>query len=464
MSFTENLTAARHHIIFLCGLTVAFGTVAYLENVDPYKKPAGIYELETSGVIPAVEHTELTPLEQKWAQIAWRYFDRNYQTETGLVNSVDQYTATTLWDTSSYLLGMISAYRLGVIEEQDFHTRLGKALESMADLPLFEETLPNKSYNTISLAMVDYTNQESEQGIGWSALDIGRVLVPLNIVVWNYPQHVDAVKNILQAWDFEAMLRDGVLYGAEVDEEGNTNYVQEGRIGYEEYAAKSLSLMGYDVSKALAYADYLEFETINGFDIPTDTRIPEIYHAHNYVVSESYILDGLEFAWDYRSKEFAYRVYKAQEARYTKTGQLTAVSEDNIDQAPYFVYNTVFTSGKAWNAITETGEDASEFRTISTKAAIGWHLLYDTDYTQKLVEKVEGLYDEEKGWYSGWYEIKNRPNKAITANTNGIILEALAYKQFGKLVAAYDQEVVVEGFVEADVDTPITKTAAAEVD
>ena len=76
------------------------------------------------------------------------------------------------------------------------------------------------------------------------------------------------------------------------------------------------------------------------------------------MVSESYILDSLEFGADSVSKIFAHRVYKAQENRFERTGILTAVSEDNVDEAPYFVYNTVFSDGKEWNAITDQGEDA----------------------------------------------------------------------------------------------------------
>jgi len=125
-----------------------------------------------------------------------------------------------------------------------------------------------------------------------------------------------------------------------------------------------------------------------------------------------------------------------------KTGVLTAVSEDNIDQAPSFVYNTVFADGKAWNATTESGEDASAFRTVSTKAVIGFHALYDDDYTSKLVEHIANNFDVERGWYSGIYEATGEPNMAITANTNGIILEALHFIQFGPMMALSDRTLV----------------------
>jgi len=80
------------------------------------------------------------------------------------------------------------------------------------------------------------------------------------------------------------------------------------------------------------------------------------------------------------------------------------------------------------------GSDASEFKTLSTKAAFGWHMLYETEYTKKLIKAVSSLNDPEKGWYSGLYDKTGLPNKVLTANTNGIILETLAYKKHGVLL------------------------------
>jgi len=293
--------------------------------------------------------------------------------------------------------------------------------------------------------MVDYKNNVSERGVGWSAIDVGRVLVPLNIITWNYPKFMPEVRAIIKQWQLDKLLINGELHGATVDTATNkTQYVQEGRLGYEEYSAKSFNLLGMDVSKSSNYKDYLSYVDIYGIDIPIDKRDPEKFNAHNYVVSESYILDGLEYGWDYTSKEFAYRIFKAQEARFKDTGQVTAVSEDNIKDDPYFVYNTVYTDGKAWNTITEKGEDASQFKTISTKAAIGWSILYQTPYRDTLLGAVKQLYDPAKGWYSGYYEVLKKPNIALTANTNAIILEALCFKKFGRLLAIYPDVVTEE--------------------
>ncbi|WP_300670133.1 DUF3131 domain-containing protein [Desulfoluna sp.] len=436
MRFAEGLLKARSHIVFLLGLIAAFGTVIVLEQTDFQatleRRP--LPGVEETATLSITKPAPLSGTEKGWARIAWTYFENNRQPETGLVNSVDGYPASTMWDTASYLMALISAHRLGLISRDRFDTDTATLLATLKRLPLFENKLPNKSYNTLTGAMVNYQNQPTPEGIGWSAIDIGRLLTPMTYLVWNHPEHTPAIREVLATWDFGAILQQGRLYGAARDETNQTLLLQEGRIGYEEYAAKSFTLMGLDVSQALDYRDYLAFVTVYGVEVPYDSRSPEIYHAHNYVVSEPYILDALEYGWDETSREFAFRVYKAQQARFEATGTLTAVSEDNIDVAPWFVYNTVFTDGKIWNCITEEGEDASDFKSLSTKAAFGWDSIYNTAYTQRLVQAIQGLHDPQKGWYSGRYEKTGAPNTAITCNTNAIILESLCHRAFGKLL------------------------------
>ncbi|WP_028115285.1 DUF3131 domain-containing protein [Ferrimonas senticii] len=430
MSLSKNLINARHHLVFLLGLSVAFGIVFSIEQRQFTHDLAA--DLRYSEQIPAPKPRPLTAQERRWAEVAWQYFANNTQA-SGLVNSVDGYPSTTLWDTASYLMGLIAARRLDLINASEFEQRLSSALDALAQLPLYDQQLPNKAYDTRSLAMVNYDNSVNERGIGWSAIDIGRLLVPFNILVWDYPSYTDQLNRVLARWDLAPLLQRGLMYGATIANE-QTQYVQEGRIGYEEYAAKSLSLMGQDVSQALRYTDFLVFEQIDGVEVPTDSRDPSRYKAHNYVVSESYILDGLEFGWDRISHEFAWRVYQAQYARYQRTGLLTAVSEDNIDRPPYFVYNTVFSDGKHWNAVGDDGSDAAQYKTLSTKASFGWYALYRDQYSQQLLTEASKLFDPDKGWYSGKYENFDEINQALTANTNGIILESLLYIQQGQLL------------------------------
>ncbi len=440
MSFRTNLVKARSHIAFILGLVLAASIALSLETgVASSLRPTAGSVIETSeNKLLLAPVGKLNAQDLARAKLAWQYFEKNTQVDTGLVNSVNNFPSTTIWDQASYLLGMISAERLGIIDIAAFDERMGKVLTTLADLPLFDGKLPNKVYDTRSLEMTNYANQPTELGVGWSALDVARMSVPLNILVFDYPQHSKKAGEILSSWNFAAMLDQGQMFGARISEEtGTPELVQEGRLGYEEYGARALSLLGVDAMSASRSDDYLRFETVGGQEIAVDSRSYSEFDAHNYVVSEPYILTAIEFGFDRDARELANRLYLAQEARYHETGTFTAVSEDNINQAPYFIYNTVFANGVAWNALADDGTSHPDKRTVSTKTVFGWDVIFGTEYTGELVQYILAARSQDgSGWNSGIYESDGRVNDVATANTNGIILEALQYKANGPLVTS----------------------------
>ena len=121
----------------------------------------------------------------------------------------------------------------------------------------------------------------------------------------------------------------------------------------------------------------------------------------------------------------ASRVYRAQEARYRETGIPTMVSEDHLDQPPYFAYSSVFTNGKEWSVVNENGKRFDDLRTISVKSVFAWDAIYHTEYTRMLRRELSQLADPENGWPAGIYEMDGRVNTAFTLNTNAIVLEAI---------------------------------------
>ena len=442
---SENLVKARSTIVFIAALLVATMLAVWIERQsaqnpgpEPALRSAQAAYAASSDLPPFPATQPLGQREKEWARLAWKYFENNTHPTTGLVNSVQDYPAATLWDTASYLLALVSAQRLELIPAKEFDRRMGLALRSLADMPLYDNALPNKSYDVRTLAMVDYAGKATPQGIGWSAIDIARLMVPLNIVAWHYPDHTAQARRVIGRWNTGRMAQNGQLFGVTVAASGEAQVLQEGRLGYEQYAAKTLSLMGLDVHAAHNYQTQLAFVNAYEIDVPYDRRDPEKFGAGNFVVSEPYMLDGLEFGWDSISREFAWRVYRAQEQRFQKTGKLTAVTEDHLDRAPYFVYNAVYSGGKLWNTVTEKGESVPGMRTMSVKAAFAWHALYRSDYTARLVEAAAPLHDKEKGFYAGLYEESGAPNKAITANTNAVVLESLAFIATGKLLGFRD--------------------------
>ncbi|MEM7191052.1 MAG: DUF3131 domain-containing protein [Pseudomonadota bacterium] len=437
MSFAANLIKARSNLAFLTGLCIAAGVALAVErrgDLASVMSGSAATIQRSTDALPIAERRPITAADEEAAATAWAYFAANTQT-TGLANSANSYPSTTMWDQASYLMGLISAHRLGIVSDTEFNDRVARNLDSLARIPLFDDLLPNKAYNTITLEMTDYTNTAQPRGIGWSALDVARIAVPLSIILYNHPEHAARAAALLSHWRFDAMMRDGQFYGARVNEETDaTELVQEGRLGYEEYGARALALVGVDSILALSYDRFLKYEDVSGIEIAVDSRTQDVWDANNYVVSEPYILTGIEFGFDVEGEILAERVYRAQESRYRDTGILTAVSEDNLDQEPYFIYNTVYANGKAWNAISESNEDLSHLRTLSAKAAFGWDVLFDTEYTRRLRANVESARSDSFGWFAGTYESDGRSNEVATANTNGIILETIAYRAFGPLM------------------------------
>jgi hypothetical protein len=369
------------------------------------------------------------------ARIAWKYFENNYQAATGMTNAAQSYPSAAMWDLASALGATIAARHLEIIDAKTFDDRIVTLTSTLTTMKLYKDEAPNKAYNTATATMTDYGNHASD-GIGFSALDLARLSSWLNILACHHPKHEPAARGVMARWKFDRLVHDGQMWGTFVDPASKTeNVAQEGRLGYEQYGGKTFALFGFDQHVAADYKN--AFSTITMiYDVPIayDNRDPRKLGAYNYVVTESYGLDAMEFGLDASNTTLARNIFEVQKRRWQRTNIVTAVSEDNIDRAPHFLYNTIFAAGSAWNTITDTGVDHDKLKSISTKAAFSLATLYPNEpYTAVLLDAVASAYDPDKGWYSGVYEAGLGYNKIFTANTNGIILEAILYKAFGPL-------------------------------
>ena len=153
MSFKEGLLAARSHLIILAVIIIASGAIIRLELWK--EERGGFAVMNAPHSVPSPQNEELTEQELLYANIAWKYFKNNYNAETGMINSADNYQAFTIWETGSYLLGAISAHKLEIIDYTEFNERITQALNTLTNLKLFDDKLPNKSYNSITLEMTD---------------------------------------------------------------------------------------------------------------------------------------------------------------------------------------------------------------------------------------------------------------------------------------------------------------------
>ncbi len=421
----------RHSVFFIVGLCLSAGVAISVDGFGALQSRAAAQQVPFEDARPVLAARDLSPEDLIAARTAWTYFEKNYRPETGLVDSVAGFPSGTLWDQGSYIFALISARRLGIITASQFDARVNGILQTLGALELFDGKLPNKVYNTQSLGMVDYSNTPQPDGIGWSALDVCRMLMALRVLERRFPEYGPTVQNVLSDWDLGSMAKDGRLWGTQRKDD-EIRYLQEGRMGYEQYAARAAGMWGLDVNLASSAQSILGWSRIDGVQVPIDLRTSNSFHAITPTLSEPYILMGLEMGFDSETAVLANRVYSVQEQRFHRTGIPTMVSEDNIDQEPYFLYSSVHSNGRSWAVVSESGEHYPELRTTSLKTTFGWNVLYGTSYTERLREDLTDLATGE-GWASGLYEVGGTINTTLTLNTNAVVLQSMHYKRFGPL-------------------------------
>lgn len=385
----------------------------------------------------AIGTVELSEADMEIARIAWKYFENNYNKETGLVNAVNNYPSTTMWDTGSALAAYIAARDFDIISQKEFDDSIMALMETLSSIELFDGAAPNKVYHTKTRKMVDYGNNEKPQGIGVSVLDLARLMSWLNTLQCMHPKYHSPVNAVLSRWDYDRLIIDNQMYGMARDktDENIVHSWQEGRLGYEQYAGKIFDRVGFNVGISKDYNNqYRSNTSILGVEIAYDSRDPREFHANNYVVTESYAMDAMELGVDENNRNLLKNIFEVQKRRWEKTGIVTAISEDNIDREPYFLYNTIYNAGLKFSTTNSSGVNYDHLKSTSTKAAISMAILFPDDpYSHVMMQSISSAYDPEGGWYSGVYESGGGYNDVTTANTNGVIMSGLLYKKYGPL-------------------------------
>lgn len=379
------------------------------------------------------EFVKLDAAETIFAQTAWAYFAQNTDPQTGLVPSVRKFKSMTLWDQGGYLLATTAAHKLGIISRDEASGRLLRALDSITKLPLYRGQLPNKAYNISTLAMTDYANKPVPNGIGWSALDIMRFMTGMLAATQAFPELLPITQTIISKWDLTQLVEAGRFRGLAVRGKTNGRYVQEGRIGYEQYAGRTGVKIGLPVELAAQYDPILRWQGYYGLNLPGDIRTAKTHGVSAVTTSEPFLLEALEYGWRDEAYWVASHIFDAQIFRYNQTGQLTSLTEDHIKGKPYFAYNAILVDENPFISVTAKRVDVSDKRGISTKGSFGWWALLRHPYTFALLESLTHL-QTDGGWYAGLFEVNMSANEILTLNTNAVVLEALHYKAFGPLV------------------------------
>ncbi|WP_252011060.1 DUF3131 domain-containing protein [Vibrio sp. SCSIO 43140] len=389
-------------------------------------------EFESSSVLPINEVTpkkitlDLSRLDRNdWllAKKSKHYFDRNYHPETGLWDSVQGYHHATMWDVASGIAATIAAYDLELASREVTKDTLTLTLNTLAELPLYKNTLPNREYSTESgLPSGSYSESDSN-GNGWSALDIGRLLIWLKVTQERFPDLSRDIEKILQRWSIEKAVKDGNLFGTKLYQ-GKEYYRQEGRLGYLQYAAQGFVLFGYDLDESFSW-NHIEAVEVDNQKLLIDQRnLP-------YFTTDPYVLLAIEIgnlnAW-WNQLDTLYELHKSESAL---SGKLKVYAEDAMNKSPWFAYNNVYYYGKPWISVSPGGKPIENPQIFSNKVGFGLSVIFEDEFAATLTETVLNSSLSSRSIPTGIYE-NGGTNTAYNINTNSLVLTALWYKALGK--------------------------------
>ena len=359
------------------------------------------------------------------AKEAWAFVDGNFQPATGFISPIPGYAYATVWDIGSMIGALYSAHGLGLIDDARYAARLDAILSTLMRVRLSDNRVFNKTYDARTGAMPASDAGRPGLAGGWSATDLGRLLIWLKIVGTGgaFDRKAEAV---VRRIDFDAVVKAGYLWGANRESGGRLHRYLEGHIGYEQYAARGFALWGHRAEKALSLKENALPISVMGQPLIADFR------RWDRLTSEPFLLWGLELGWDPQTAALARRLLLAQAARSAKTGVLTMTGEDALPDPPhYFYYYCVYADGQ--NFAVEVQDRSAVIdgpRWISAKSAFGFHALMPTRYTGAAVEALK-VARGPNGWASGVYEGTGRSTGGVNLNTAAVILAAALVDERG---------------------------------
>jgi len=361
------------------------------------------------------------------ARTAWSFISSSYSSQTGFVNANPTWPYPTVWDIASSIAAYYSAKGLGLITEADYRARTQQALQTLKKVRLYHGIAYGRNYNATNGELVGLDQKPSENGTGYSSMDLGRLLIWLKIIEQTDPQLAPLARDAAHRLNASALIKNGYLQGEQVTKQGTSKY-QEGRLGYEQYAAKGFDLWGMHASNALNMRANARRVVVKGIPVLTDKR------GLDRLTSEPFIMQGLELGLSGDMRELALQTLALQAKRYEETGQVTIASEDALNDAPYyFYYYCVYCSGKAYAIeVHKPGVDLDAPRWVSAKAAYAWHAIMPSKYTWLAVRSVDKAQVPGKGWATGVYEKTGKSTEVMALNTAAVILESALYYKTGQ--------------------------------
>lgn len=427
-SLKAGLLSARSYLTILIGFLIGFAIVLWVEQQMPKRVETTEGIILSKNFPPLPQTRKLTFDEAIWARVAWQYFVNNTQIN-GLANAEDGKPWFSLWSSGSYLLATISARQLYIITGQEFDQRIAAALTALSELPLLPGQLPASLYHADSLEPASATSAP--------AVDVARLLVPLQVLQWRYPQHAFAVSELLARWQLSGLLQAGAPQGASLpvnrwhlrDDDPRSSY------GYRLYAAMMLRMINTVSGLAVTQPpDGIKMVEIDGISVP-DEGLRTPWGKQPSLISLPYLLSGLELGFDARSGEIAWRIMQIQQLRTGESARRPTISTDYAEQAPDYVSALPGAQPLPRNEQTETlpPDPLTAHPLQSTRSAFSWYALFRNRWSEEKRQLMLSMLEPGRGWKAG-FNPDNSVNARLDADTNAVVLESLTYISHGQLL------------------------------
>ncbi|MEH6834768.1 MULTISPECIES: DUF3131 domain-containing protein [Falsihalocynthiibacter] len=359
------------------------------------------------------------------AKLAWRYFKRFTNAETGLISSttylVDDvntfFDYATMWDIGSQLLGMVAAVKLDLMSLTELNSWAERIIEGLPAVTIQGLQLPG------SFVHVAY---EEEPTPSFNTCDTGRLLNAFHQLRTFSPALNDLIEQKVASWSLKETIHDGRMH--DVSEP----------LTYDRFISHctNYAARGYAAFGIAAQSPYAPLDGRTD----ADAVIELLFSASKIgsIGAEPLLLEGVELCFTPETQYLADMLFSAQLEDNQTTGTMRCVSESPIDMAPWFTYQgySIDDFANPWRVQVISDDDQytqpdflRSIEVVSVKAAYLWAATHPHEYSHALVDYVRSRARIENfGFSPGIYMKNGLPMAGYSdLNTNGIILEAIAH-------------------------------------
>ncbi len=320
---------------------------------------------------------------------------------------------------------MVAAEQLHIVTAAEGDERIAAALFTLGQLPLNAQGLPAAQYHADTLQILG--NPDS------SAIGMGRLLTALQTLLWRYPQHAAAVRDLFNQWRVGALISNSPASQAAAPLHHWALAADEPRdsFGYRLYASHTLRLI--DSAAGLAVTNPPQGQQmidIDGIMVP-DEGLRTPWGRQPSLISLPYLLTGLELGFDAQSAEIAWRIMQIQQRRHSLRVSKPPISTDYAEPAPD--YASALADRQPQSAFAPRSAAPEQTAITSTRTAFAWYALFRNSWSEALRQQVQTLQVPGRGWQRG-FNLSRSVNDVIAGDTNAIVLESLAYISRGQML------------------------------